>query len=276
MLWVPQKGKLRIEHTFGTASTGSITATTGASASTKGSVAEIIASTSFDSYMIAIMASQYGASATASEGALDILVGAATERVLIPNLLMGYCGGNTADNLNGCKIWLFPLYIPAGTRIACQAAGARTATAVRVGIKLWGGDGFPKFRVGTKVTTYGMGTVPNGTTITPGASGAQGSWTQITASTGEDNFAFVPSFQVAADTTTNNRYLSLDLGIGAATEQVIGDGHVFMTNATEHMAGPFPCFPVYHDVPAGTRLVMRASCNSTIDGGYNGVIHAVS
>jgi hypothetical protein len=207
---------------------------------------------------------------------MDILLGAATERVLVSDLLMGYCGGDTAANISGPKVWHFPIYIPSGTRIAAQAAGARTSSAVRVGVTLYGGDGYPPFRVGQKITTYGMGTVPNGTSITPGVSGAEGSWTQITASTAEDHFAFFPSYQVSGDTTTNNRHMQVDIGVGSATEEQIGEPFWFLTSALEQMSGPIQCFPVFADVPASTRLVMRASMGSTADGAYNGVIHAVS
>lgn len=277
MLWVPRKGFLQVQHNTGAVGSANIgtAVTTGASASTKGTPAELITSTSFEVYWVRIIATNYGAAATASEGAMDILTGAATEDVLIPNLLMGYCGGIGAAG-NGAKVWDFPLYIPAGTRIACQAAGARTSTAFRVGIFLYGGDEQPPFRVGTRVTTYGMGTVPNGTAITPGASGAEGTFTQITASTTEDHFALVPSFQVSADTTINLRQYSLDIGIGAATEDQVMEGYWYATDSGELMGGSYNPMPCFLDVPSGTRLAMRVSNSGANDGGYNGVIHGVS
>src|SRR3990167_3452343 len=203
MLWVPQKGILRVQHNLGAvgADPFGTSVTTGASASIKGTPAEIFASTSFDAYWVTIIASAYGASGAASEGAMDILIGAATEEVLIPNLLFGYCCTFGGPAPEGWKQWMFPLYIPAGARIAVRAAGARTSTAFQVCMFLHGGSGSPPFRVGSKVTTYGMGTVPNGTSITPGTSGAEGAWAQIVASTTEDHFAFMPSFQIATDTT---------------------------------------------------------------------------
>jgi len=129
--------------------------------------------------------------------------------------------------------------------------------------------------VGSKVTTYG-GTAPNGVAITPGASGAEGSWTQIAATSSEDHFAFVPSFQVENDTTVNNLFYAVDIGIGSATEEEIGQW-LFSTNSNESMQGPFGnTMPAFQDVPSGTRLVMRASNNSTNDAQYGAAIHAVS
>jgi len=282
LLWVPGKGDLRVEHNtgaVGTTTPGS-SVTTGAASSTKGAPVELFASTAFDAYWIAIYASHYGASATASAGCLDILTGAATEEVLIPDLLMGYCGGSHASasvNTLGGKIWQFPLYIPAGSRIAARVAGARLSTAMRVAVYLYGGHGVPPFRVGSKVTTYTVTTVPNGVTIVPGASGAEGSWTELVASTSEDHFAFFPSLQVQGDTTISPwKNIAVDLGQGAAPEEQIGEGFWFSLDQLESMGGPWPSMPVFKDIPSGTRLVMRASSSGAVDSQYGAAIHAVS
>ena len=278
MLWTPQKGKLLVEHTAG--SVGSRTfgtsVTTGAAASTKGTAVELIASTAFDAYWISILAHGYGNSTEASEGCLDILIGAATEEVLIPDLLMGYSNKSSAD-VYPPKTWDFPLYIPAGSRLAARAAGVRTSTAFYVAVFLYGGIGLPPFRAGGKVTTLGIATVPNGTAITPGASGAEGSWTEVIASTAEDYFALVPSFQLADNTAALDRFLSLDIAVGAAAaEEEIGSAYGFMTSSRESMHGPFPTLPCFQDIPSGTRLSMRASCEGTIDPAYQVALHAVS
>lgn len=286
MLWVPQKGSFVRLHNTGTV--GSITCgtsvTTGAAASTKGTPAELIsaANNTIDTYWITVVAYAYGNTATDSQGALDILVGAATEEVLIPNLLMGFCGTQALGMGRGHKTWQFPLYIPAGTRIAAQAAGQRVSTALRVCVYLYGDNGLPPFRVGRKVTTYGMGTVPFGTTIVPGASGAEGSWTSITASTSEDHFAFVPSFQPGTDTTLNTLHYALDLGVAAngeaaSTAVEISQSYWFPVNSDEAMLGAIPPMPTFCDVPATSVLAMRVSNSGANDvGNYNAVIHAVS
>ncbi len=281
MMWVPRKGNLLREHNTGSVSpTGLLpgtSVTTGATATTKGAAAQIFASTSFDTYWVTVLAHGLGNAATASEGCLDLLLGAATEEVIIANMLMGYAGISTSTGGGrGPKRWDFPLYIPAGSRIAAQAASARTSFALRVWVFLFGGCGLPPYRLGGKITTYGIGTVPNGTTITPGASGAEGAWTEIAASTSEDHFALVPSFQVSGDTTINNLLQQVDLGIGAATEEQVAEGYWFFTEGGETMSGPEPSMPCFQDIPSGTRLVMRASNGGTNDGGYNGAIHAVS
>lgn len=278
MLVIPQKGRILMEQntgSVGTATPGTAATTDGASSATKGTPAEIFAATSFDAFWITIIASTYGTSATASKGAMDILIGAATEEVLIADLLMGQCS-SLAVSSGGPRQWNFPLYIPAGSRIAVQAAGERLATAVRVWVYLYGGTASPNFRVGGKVTTYGMGTVPTGTAITPGASGAEGSWTEITASTSQDHFAIMPSFQLGTDTNTTAQPITVDVGFGAATEESIMEGYWYKIDAAEQMGGPWPAFPCFQDIPSGSRLVMRASNTGANDTGYNGVLHCVS
>lgn len=278
MLWVPQKGKLLVEHNTGTV--GSLTAgtsvTTGAASSTKGTAVQLIASTAFEAYWLTVIAYAYGNTATDSQGCLDILTGAATEEVLIPNLLMGFCGTQALGPGRGHKRWDFPLYIPAGSRLAAQAAGMRLSTAMRVMVFLYGGDGIPHYQVGTKVTTYGV-TVPVGTTVVPGASGAEGAWTQISASSSENHFAIVPSFQPGTDTTLNTLAYAYDIGIGAATEEEIAQSYWYAVNADEAMFGAINSMPTFQDIPSGTRLSVRVSNSGVNDlGNYNGALHCVS
>jgi hypothetical protein len=284
MLWVPQKGIVRMQHNVGNVGTltPGTSVTTGGTSPVKGTAVQLIASTNFDAYWVKVTASDYGLGATNASGCLDILIGAATEEVLIPNLLMGDCGGASAA-AGGPKIWEFPLYIPAGSRIAAQVAGLRVSTAMRVQIYLYGGHGYPPWRVGSKVTTYGIGTVPQGTSVTPGASGAEGSWTQISASSSADHFCFVPSMQrTPSDTTfTPIELFFMDMGIGSATEEtLIGteQSYIFRTDTNEFTDGPYNSFPCFQDVPSGTRLVARLSSSGAAQttGVPECAIHAVS
>ena len=276
VLWVPaNKGIYRVQHNGGDvgSATPGTSVTTGGSSSTKGTPAELIASTSFDTYRIVIIASGYGTSAISSMGCLDILIGGATEEVLIPNLLMGFCGSfGTRDR--GPKIWEFPLYIPAGSRLAAQAAGERVSTAFNVVVYLYGGNAIPPGPLGGKVTTYGITTIPEGTNIDPGANGAEGVWSQMTASTNQDHIALIPSFQSNLDITLQQVVFQVDVGVGSATEESLGS-YWYTSDIVETLGGPYPYTPIYQNIPAGTRLVMRSS-SSGVSGNFNGVIHAVS
>jgi hypothetical protein len=277
MLYTPRKGDVLVQHNLGTVGAANFgtSITAGASAATKGTTTEIIASTNFEAFLVEVFCSEHGTAGTASQACLDILIGAATEEVLIPDLLAGYSGAGIAARV-GPKRWMFPLYIPAGSRLSARIASNRTSQTARVGIILYGGQSMGLLPYGTKVVTYGIGSVPNGTAITPGASGAEGSWTQITASTTEDHIALVPSFTVQGDTTTANLSHFVDLGFGAATEEEIAQSYIYRTDSNEYQEGPINPMPCFKDIPSGTRLTMRASCSGTNDSGYHCAVHGVS
>jgi hypothetical protein len=281
-LWVPQKGILRTAHNMGpvaTTSAGAVAQTHATVANTKGAPVEIFASTPFDTFWVKIIASRYSLSAAAAAGALDILVGPSVEDRLIANLLMGYAGGNSTNQICGPKMWDFPLYIPGGTRVACAVAGALLATNVVVQMFLYGGN-VPFCQAGGKVTTYGItdASVPNGTAFTPGATGVEGAWQQIVAATSEDHFALVPSFSPRAITSLNDKWCHLDIGIGAAAaEDQIAEGYQFYTQASEQCGGPWNSMPCFGPIPSGSRLSIRASLHAALDtGGYDAALHAVT
>lgn len=244
----------------------------GGSANTYGSVTELISAASNDqeSYAIEVAILNTGASATAAESSLDILIGGATDDVLISSLLCGY-----TYNAATTSYW-FPIHIPRGLRIAAQLSSARVSVSSRVIVWLYGGV-TPPFRVGRKVTTYGT-KINNsrGQSITPTASGGAASATQLTASTSENHFCFLPGFQPATDTTiTPAGWLSVGIGVGASTEQRIGSWW-FGKDTTENVVGPIPSRPVFVDVPSGSRLTMLASNSGANDAAYDGLIYAVS
>jgi len=278
-LWTPQKGVVRVESNVAAVSSLNIgsSVTTGGASTTYGTVVQLIASTAFDAYWLEIMACDYGFSATACGGVLDILIGTSTEEVLIEKLLMGHCSGPNLAAIpasNG-KTWGFPLYVPAGSRISARVAGERVSTAMRVAVSLHGGHGMPFFRVGSKVVTYGAGTVPRGTAITVG-NASEGAFTQIVASTTEDHFAIVPSLQVATDTTITQKTLQMDVGVGSATEEVIGGSYTWTTGTGEGMTGHWPIFPIFEHIPSGSRLAVRVSGSAAGDGATDAVLHCVS
>lgn len=275
-LHVPLKGIMTFEHNTGNvgSQTPGTAVTTGAAGGTKGAVAELFSATQYDAHFVSIFACQYGLNTVASEACLDILVGAGAGIVKIPNLLAGYSGGEATVAGGAGKRWDFPLYIPAGTRIAAQAAGNRLSTAMQVMMFLYGWPEGPPFRTGTRVLTYGVAAVPDGTTVVAGATAAEGAWTQIAAATTEDHFAIVPSMQFLADINTLARFLQQDIGIGAAAaERDIGQ-YWWYTDANEKITGPLNSMPMFHDIPSGTRLATRMSSGGTVDA-YSCALHCM-
>lgn len=273
MLWTPQKGLVK------TISNGQIIGTTPgtaivASGTTllNGTVTELVSAANNvqDSWGIIITIIADAASgALATETCLDILIGGATDDVLIPALICG--GAIRAPTIN----YFFPLHIPQGKRIAGILASVKVSMAYHVLVTLLGGSP-PPFRVGRKVTAYGT-QINNarGVAITPAASGGAASVTQIVAATSEDHFAIYPGFQCSTDTTMTTGQMNIGIGLGAAAEDRVGTWFYSFSSAEEAF-GPFPAMPVFHDIPAGSRLTMLASNSGLNDAAYDGLIYAVS
>lgn len=276
MLWIPQKGLLRVATNVGTAGTlnaGTACTTDSVSAATKGTPQELIASLGFDCYLMHVATHSYGANATQSRLCLDILVGSSgNEDVLIPDLL----GGFSQILRNSPKNWWFPIYVPAGTRISARVAGDRLTTAAYVAVWCYGGHGTPGWRVGSKVTTYGIGTVPGGTTVTPSSTG-EGTWTEITSSTSADHFYLTSSVQFS-DASQQAGFYSVDIGRGASTAEdpINGNGtYQEGPNSNEVMSEWNPWGNMkFCDVPSGSRLVLRMGGNSTE--AHNCALHGVT
>jgi hypothetical protein len=277
MIWVPKKGSLRRESNYGSAAVnapGTQLSTDAGSASTKGAVAQLIASTGFDAYLVEVVIWGSGISATNSRAMVDILIGAATEEVLIPDLLSGYTGETIAAG-PGPNSYRFPLYVPAGSRLSARIAGERLGNnATCVGISLYGGDGYPPWHPCQKVTTYGIGTRPAATAVAAGVSGANGNFVQI-AQTTKDHGYFLPGLQCGGgDTTLTVKSFNLGLGVSetaadGANAQYLGgglaQGWCYKLDATEHLEGPFPKLGVFQDVPSGHYLYARLSSSGAND-----------
>lgn len=202
---------------------------------------------------------------------MDILIGGATDTVLIPALICGYAGTNM-----GGYTYFFPLHIPQGVRIAAIHANVRVSVTAQVVVNLYGGSP-PPWRVGRRVTTYGT-QINNarGQAVIPTASGGAASVTQMTASSTYDHFAFLPGFQPATDTTiTPQGTVNIGIATGATTEERIGTWW-FTKTTNEECSGPIHSFPAFQDVPAATRLTMLASNSGANDAAYDGLIYAVS
>lgn len=276
MLWAPSPDDVQVVTNGGIVGTSNpgTSVPDGASVNTYGTVTELISAANNvqDSWAIEIMVcNTLNPSALVGEMSLDILVGGATDDVLISSLLIGgaYYGGS--------RSYWFPVHIPAGLRIAAQiSAGAAQTTEPRVVVNLYGG-GVPPFRVGSRITTYGT-KVNNsrGVAVTPTASGGAASVTQITASTSEDHFYVMPGFQVSTDTTISTAtFVNVGIGVGAATEERIGTWW-FSKNASESQSGPWPSWGAFRHIPSGSRLTILASNGGANDTAHDALIYAVS
>ncbi len=275
MLWVPQKGRVRVITNVsgvGSATPGTAVVSNGTTLLT-GAVVELISAASniYDSWGLEIFVTATGLSATASEAKIDILIGGATDDILINSLICGY-----TVTPHGVR-YFFPVHVPAGVRVAAQIRTVAVSVTARCCVWLYGG-GIPPFRVARKITTYGTATNgARGVAVVPAASGGAATETQIVASTTEDHFGFHIGFQPATDTTiTPAGFIALQLGVGAVTADKVGPVYLYGKDTGEVWTGPSPSMPVLHDVPSGTRLSVWSSNSGVNDAAYDSHIYALS
>lgn len=220
---------------------------------------ELIASTAFDAELVVLTLSGSNASGSDTSTLLDIGIGASSsESVLIPDLLAGYVAGGTSAT--GTRTYMFPLGIPAGSRISARTQSVRTTGSVTVLVELYGGPRNPAaWWHGSHVTAIGINTADSGAvSVTPGSAGAEGSVFSIGTTT-ERHRALVVGVQGVGLYTTSG-YAYLDIGIDtSSTSWLIRDGFWFSVSAAEQVgAGYVPWFPIYADIPSGTVLVAGA------------------
>ena len=202
--------------------------------------------------------------------AMDIGVGAAgSEKVLIPNLVFG-TGANNGDAFGTL---VFPVQIPAGTRIAMRFQSSNpTANNFPLGIsvKLWDGE-LHRMEGAAGVDAMGLTALtarPYSTTFTAATNaGAIGAWSQLVASTSRDYMGLVVLCDCITQDSTNFPTIIVDIGIGASgSEQVIVRG-LFWQHAYPMGYGPFPV-----QIPAGSRLSVRGICSTAANAATTGAV----
>lgn len=224
----------------------------GGTANTKGAWSQIVASTAADCSIVCVQTFGLKSTTTVNGISVDIGVGAAgSEKVLIPDLLHWY--NAVVNNFIVVNSVVFPLNIPSGTRIAARAQAdlATPGTTLQCNVILFDpGFGVPEGCAGVDAIGFVAATT-TGTAVTPGASGAKGSYAQLVASTARDYCGFFLSeFQ-----GVNAGYRTLDIAIGAAASEQIIIPDIFSFNPW--FTSFLPYYPV--PVPSGVRLSMRVS-----------------
>lgn len=178
-------------------SVGRTTVTASATIHTKGAWTELIASTPHDGAALWLYFTDVYTSGVATDQLCDIGVGAAgAEIVVIPNILIGY-----AINIK----YMFPLTLPAGTRLVARTQALISSDTMRVYPRIisvtspWGGA-LPQ--IGS-YTAYGADlSLSSGVSVPPGASAdTWGAWTQITAATAAPHRLIVVGQTLPAGTT---------------------------------------------------------------------------
>lgn len=249
------------------------TATAHATPHTVGSWTEVVAALSEDVGWVNIAPGGNVASSGVNTSALlNLGVGAAASEVaVLPSLGVGYWGSISTVQHPG---WLFPLFIPKGSRVAIQCQGAVTAQAVPMRFAFFAPSQLA--RPSNKILAFGANLATSAGVVlaTPGGNNTEGAWTEITAATPEPLAALAISVQGGGSTTHASASALVDIAIGAAGSEVpvvtdIGL-QLFSTEAVNYAS------PLIHpvDIPAGTRLAARWQ-GSAVTGAVDVILHGI-
>jgi hypothetical protein len=219
-----------------------------------GTKVELFSATTHDAHWIHIMFGDTFGSNTRTDQLVNIYIGAnGSEQVLIPNLLAGWAGHITTAP--GYRGYWFPLFIPAGSRIAAANQALIASDTVRVLVELFGG-GEPLGWTGRGVECVGADTANSiGVSVTAGGA-SEGSFTDIGTTAKEWRYILPMAQGTLADTATGTTAMAMDIGVGGAVYKDLKEfWNLRTTNETSAPAdGGMGRFAV---IPAGTALQLR-------------------
>lgn len=191
--------------------------------------------------------------------AVDIGIGAAgAEIVVVPNLCV-------SASWPRCVVYLFPLVIPAATRVAARMSSNALSDTTPLQVHIFD-DGWHSPGTGSAIDGYAFQPSLNiGTAVDPGAvTFTKGSYVTLVASTTNDLAGFWLAFDTQGLTTGTvgfNTWLA-DLAVGAAASEVILLPNISIAGnfITSHVwvLNPVTCYyPL--PIPAGSRISLRTS-----------------
>jgi hypothetical protein len=277
MLMVPSPpGFLETVSLPATTSAAGTTVTASATTHTKGAWTQLIANTGARSLGIMVTLDNTAASNTATSLLVDIGIGASgSEQVLIPNLAAGYILPQaTGTNL---RTYYFPVFIPAGSRIAARSQGTIASDTVAVSLQLFQrpvGAGF----VGTRVTAYGVNLATSrGVDVTTGGTSAYGTAGTISASTANSIRYMQVGMQGAGRATLTDLRVYADVRLGASTSiagPLVGFADTGTESVTLNMGNALLQLQTFN-LPAGQDLRIAAMHNSATAAAYDFIVYGV-
>ncbi|MDO8706432.1 MAG: hypothetical protein Q7J84_15945 [Sulfuricaulis sp.] len=239
-----------------------------ATANTKGSWTQLIASTAFDAQGFILQLNSE--TSTGNKAFLiDIGIGAAaSEQVILANFHeWQYSAFGEHVSLQA----YVPLAIPAGSRIAVRQQDSSGSSARNISVQLLAG----RLQNYGRAYTYGATTASsNGTAVDPGATAnTDGAWAQMTASCDELRGFFI-CFGVGVSTTkADSRYL-VNVGVGGAGSEQVIVPDIALTGIADGTL-LLPAVTLFYPmvVTAGSRIALQAQ--STDNAAGTRIIHAV-
>lgn len=236
----------------------------------------LIASTAFDAQMVLVHIQGSAVSGVNTSTLIDIGIGAAaSETVIIPNLLAGYAGAPSAQGF--ARHAMFPLYIPAGSRLSARSQSVRITGSTKVWIELLGGPRDTAWWCGQQVIDYGIALASSmGTNVTQGGSSSEGSWTSV-ATTTQEHKALVFMVQGSnTDVVMQSAAQNWDVGLDTTSTALLQENFLSRTNTSEAMGYHGLWLPIYANLPSGSPLAVRGSATAATPDVMDVALYGVS
>lgn len=232
----------------------------------------VFAATARDSYELRLYTSGTAVTGVDAEVITDVAIGpGGSEQILIENLIVSKI---LTPNEFDVRPYRFPVFIPAGTRIAMRSQSSHTAGNSTNVMVLMQSPSRPEGRfVGAGVETIGAVTGSSGVGFTPGNSNSWGAYQLLAASTRRCRWwELGVSCSNASMTASLFYWFELAVGDGSSYDTILR--MMCSTSSSERI---FWC-PGYgqgeaYDVPAGANLYVRGQCAGTADTGWNALAY---
>lgn len=247
-----------------TTSSAGTTITASSTAHTKGGWTQLIASTGARSLGILVALDNTAVANSNTSMLLDIGIGASgSETVLIPDLAAGYVLNENISNTFAA--YYFPLFIPAGSRLAARSQAQIASDTVACRIHLFQRPtGFGGW-VGTRVTAYGVDSANSRGTVVSAGNNTYGTAVSLSASTTNPIRMMQLGFQGAGRTALTDLRILADVRLGASTS-IAGPLMGSTDTGTESVlmsAGNMTLARMGFNLPAGVDLRVAAMQNAT-------------
>lgn len=223
----------------------------------------LLSALAHDVHWINFVVAPFSASAADAQCLLDILTdpaGGTSWGSFIDDLV---CGQTNFFSSGGLQWYNFPIWIPAGTSVGVRARTKHTANlSGRILINALGNPSRPEaWWCGQKVESLGIDpSTSSGTVITPGATGAAGTWTSVGSVTSARYGAIQLGIN-GSDATAVSAAYHFEVGYGS-TPLPGAPKRVVIGNTTEQHVHWNAAIPVFCDIAEGTQMQARATSSN--------------
>jgi hypothetical protein len=176
------------------------------------------------------------------------------------------------------SVWFLPLRIPPDTPVWARHQNTAASAKSYVFAAFHGGNMNPGTMPScSRIVALGASGNTVGTTLTPGASNAEGAWTQIIASSAEDYAGVMLSHLFNVDTTLTSELIGCgDVGVGSSTnEKVVGENITYSAITTSNETRSSFHMPAFIGIPAGSRICARWSGSLAADGSNSIIVYGL-